>query len=58
MLKVAAYENNAATCRQMAAKTTNQARKQELLQMADAWDRLATERRVQLSTRDGSEPSV
>ena len=58
MQKVAEYEKHATTCRQMATKTTNQNRKQQLLQMAETWDRLAGERRVQLSARDGSEAVI
>jgi hypothetical protein len=67
--KLAEYEKHAAVCRQIAAKTANESRKQQLLQMAEAWDKLAGERRVQLSEQphdghpqnvqvDGSKPSL
>ena len=56
MLKVVEYEKNGVACRQMAAKTHDQTRKQQLLQMAETWERLARERRVQLPEKDGSEP--
>lgn len=58
MEKIAEYEKHAAACRQIAGGTTNEARKQQLLQMAETWDRLARERRTQLSEKDGSEPSL
>ena len=47
MRKVSEYESRAAKCRELAAKATNATQKQ-LLEMADAWTKLATERLVQL----------
>jgi hypothetical protein len=51
MQKVSEYERRAAKCRLLAAKTPNQAQKEQLLEMAEAWDQLAQERREQLSQR-------
>lgn len=51
MQKVSEYEKRAAKCRQLAAKTRNQVQKQQLLDMATAWDQLARERLEQLSQR-------
>lgn len=40
---------SATDCRQLAAKTSNEVQKRKLLEMAEAWDRLAHERRELLS---------
>ena len=48
MRKVSEYESRAAKCRELAAKATNATHKEQLLEMADAWTKLATERLVQL----------
>ena len=46
MRKVLEFEKHAAGCRQLAAKTSNQAQKHRLLEMADTWARLAEDRRT------------
>ncbi len=51
MVKVAEYERRASDCRKMATKTANQTHKRQLLEMAEAWDMLAKQRRVQLSEK-------
>ena len=48
MRKVSEYESHAGKCRQLAATATNATQRQQLLEMADAWTRLARERLVQL----------
>jgi len=45
MQKVLEYERHAAECRQMAAATKNPQNKKQLQDMAEAWERLAAERR-------------
>ena len=45
MQKVSEYKQNAAECRQKAAQTTDLQLKKQLEEMAEAWDRLARERR-------------
>jgi hypothetical protein len=49
MLKVSEYDQHAAECRQMAARTTNAVHKKQLEEMAEAWGMLAEERRKQLA---------
>lgn len=48
MRKISEYEQHAAECRQMAAKTSNPIHKKQLEEMADAWGMLARERKRQL----------
>ena len=45
MRKVGEYEGNAAECRRLAAQTKNPKLKKQLDDMAEAWDRLARQRR-------------
>jgi hypothetical protein len=45
MRKVLEYEQEAAECRQRAAQMENPQLKKKLEDMADVWDRLASERR-------------
>jgi hypothetical protein len=45
MQKGSEHEQNAAECRQKAARTTNLQLKKQLEEMAEVWDRLARERR-------------
>lgn len=51
MQRVLEFEKRASDCRQLAAKTSNPTQKQKLLEMAEAWTRLAVERWEQLSER-------
>jgi hypothetical protein len=51
MHRVFEYEKHAQACRDLAAKTYNQSQKQKLTEMAEAWARLAEERRMQLTER-------
>jgi hypothetical protein len=55
MRKVSEYEAHAAECRKMAATTSNPLHKQQLTDMAQAWEMLAEERRKQLAKRGASE---
>ena len=55
MRKVLEFEKHAEECRQLAAKTSNQAQKQKLVGMADVWDRFAEDRREQLSEQPVNE---
>jgi hypothetical protein len=43
--KLSEYEQNAAECRQKAPQTTDFQLKKQLEEMAEVWDRLASERR-------------
>jgi hypothetical protein len=45
MQLVLKYERHAAACRQIASETTNPRYKKELEDMAEVWERLASERR-------------
>jgi hypothetical protein len=45
MLKAEEYEKNAAECRRLATQTKKPELKKRLDDMAEAWDRLARERR-------------
>ena len=51
MHRVLEFEQRADECRQLAVRTFNENQKRKLLEMAEAWDRLAQERREQLSER-------
>lgn len=55
MRKVLEFEKHAEECRQLAAKTSNQAQKQKLLGMAEIWDRFAEDRREQLTEQPVNE---
>lgn len=60
MRRVFEFERRAADCQRLASGSSNESQRQKLLEMAEAWDRLAQERREQLSERpvNGSEPSL
>jgi hypothetical protein len=49
MRKVAEYLTHAKECQQMAAKMRDPRQKQQLIEMANAWEMLAEERRRQLA---------
>ena len=55
MRQVSEFEQHAAVCRELAAKTSNPTEKERLLQMAEEWSRLAEGRRVQLTERPDSD---
>jgi hypothetical protein len=48
MEKVREYEQHAAECRRMAAQMMNPQLKKQLEDMADVWDRLASQRRQRI----------
>jgi hypothetical protein len=48
MHKVSEYDQHAADCRQMAARSTNPTHKKQLEEMAEAWVMLAREREKQV----------
>ena len=53
MRKVSEYEQHAAECRQMAARTKDPMQKKQYQEMADAWAMLARERAKQLAKSSG-----
>jgi len=60
MQKVSEYEQNAAECREKAAKMTDPHLKKQLEDMAGVWDRLASERRQGVVEKgpDKAQPEV
>ena len=56
MRKASEYEQHAAECRAMAAKTRNPVHKEQLEEMAEAWAMLARERRKQLQKQANGTP--
>lgn len=52
MRKVSEYEQHAKECRDMARTMKDAHHKQQLEEMAEAWDMLAAERRRQLARQD------
>ena len=53
MGKVFEFEKRAEECRAMAANIRNPVHKRQLLEMAEAWDMLARERRKRIAKQDG-----
>lgn len=51
MLKVAYYRQHAAECRRLAAKSTLPDIRDQLLQMAETWESLATDRERALTRK-------
>ena len=58
MQKVAEYEQHAAECQQMAARTSDPVQKKQYQEMADAWAMLARERTKQLAKSSGQAPAT
>jgi hypothetical protein len=56
--KVSEYEQHAAECRQMAARTNDPEQKKQYQEMADAWAMLARERAKQLAKSGRQAPST
>jgi hypothetical protein len=48
MRKVEEYRNNAAECRQLAARSSNNESRSQLIQMAETWEALAKDRGEQI----------
>ena len=55
MRQAAEYRQHAAECRKLGMTAPNEAERQQLLQMADAWDRMAIERERWMDHQDNAQ---
>jgi hypothetical protein len=55
MRKVSEYEAHATECREMSSQMKDPLRKKQLEDMAEAWTKLASERRKQLAKQANSD---
>jgi hypothetical protein len=51
--QAAEYRQHAAECRKLAQSARNEPERQQLLQMAEAWERMAVERERRIATEGG-----
>ena len=53
MKQAAEYREHAAQCRRLALSARNEPERQQLMEMAAAWERMATERERQIASQSG-----